>query len=225
MISSSIKLSDYFTVGDLIPTSTGIPNNPSTQKELDSLKKLANVLDEIQSKVGPFRIASGYRAPLVNAAVGGSNTSRHMTGEAVDIIPTTKTAEKYWVDLLSDPTLRELLGEISYKKPQGSIHLSLPYTSSMGLTVIGSARLADGSPMVYRSLTPKQEEEFFSKYGLFDENTYADLQKYQAGIASTIQNLFSSTKSDPVLMGKTMLILGGGVLSLALLVKSLRKHG
>lgn len=32
----------------------------------------------------PILISSAYRSPAVNAAVGGSKTSQHMTGQAVD---------------------------------------------------------------------------------------------------------------------------------------------
>lgn len=217
MISSNTRLSDYFTVADLTVTSTGIPNLP-TQSELASLKELASVLDILKQRIGGFRIASGYRSPLVNAAVGGSSTSRHMKGEAVDIIPLTKTAEKYWAEILANPDLRKKLGEISYKKPQGSIHLSLPYRTKFGFQVIGSARLAEGSPMVYKSINQSQENSFLAKYGLIDTRTPATIDEMQASIAASVQNLFKDVAPQSN-MGKTFMVAGMGALALVLFIK------
>jgi hypothetical protein len=218
MIAPNTRLSDYYTVADLTTTSTGIANLPTTQKELDSLKKLASVLDILKRKLGSFRIASGYRNALVNAAVGGSSTSRHMTGEAVDIVPTSMSAEKYWASILADPALRNSLGEISYKKPQNSIHLSLPFSSYLGAQVIGSARVADGSPMVYKSISKSQENDYLAKYNLIDTRTPATIEYMQASTAQAVQNLFNKV-APQTYMGKAVLLLGIGSLALIAVVK------
>lgn len=45
-----------------------------------------DVLDPLREAWGkPIRVTSGYRCPTLNALVGGSKTSQHMTGEAADI--------------------------------------------------------------------------------------------------------------------------------------------
>lgn len=199
-ISPDTRLSTHFTLRDLTQTSTGIANLP-TATELPLLRKLASVLDILKEKVGPFRIASGYRSPLVNAAVGGSSTSRHMAGDAVDIVPLTMTAEEYWSKIIANPALRNSLGEISYKIPQGSIHISLPFTNSYGGRVVASARVASGSPMVYRSQTESQIASYLSKYGL----------SFKSGLPSIQIAGFD--------FGLGFLVLSGGLLGLALAIK------
>lgn len=64
----------------------GIENFPSWD-EVTIMKKFANeVLDVIRSHWGqPLLLSSGYRVPTLNAAVGGSPTSDHQNGLAVDI--------------------------------------------------------------------------------------------------------------------------------------------
>lgn len=68
----------------------GIENFPNWD-EVSIMKKFANeVLDVIRSHWGqPLLLSSGYRVPALNAAVGGSPTSDHQNGLAVDIkLPT-----------------------------------------------------------------------------------------------------------------------------------------
>lgn len=48
------------------------------------------VLDPLRTKVGVIRVNSGYRTPAHNKEVGGSPTSQHITGQAVDILPLEK---------------------------------------------------------------------------------------------------------------------------------------
>ena len=39
-----------------------------------------------------LEVVSGYRDPVYNAKIGGAKQSRHMTGEAVDVVPYHGTA-------------------------------------------------------------------------------------------------------------------------------------
>jgi zinc D-Ala-D-Ala carboxypeptidase len=64
----------------------GIDNSPPPEV-LDNLKVLAAGLEQVQSLLGrPLEISSGYRCPALNAAVGGSTTSKHVQGLAVDFV-------------------------------------------------------------------------------------------------------------------------------------------
>jgi zinc D-Ala-D-Ala carboxypeptidase len=62
-------------------------NNSPNALQLANLKALAeNILQPLRDGVGfPIAISSGLRVPALNAAVKGSKTSQHTTGEAVDI--------------------------------------------------------------------------------------------------------------------------------------------
>jgi hypothetical protein len=65
----------------------GLPNVPSPHgQEHANLIRLAKVMETVRALLddNPVLISSGYRSPKVNAAVGGSKTSAHMSGLAVD---------------------------------------------------------------------------------------------------------------------------------------------
>ena len=81
-----IRLGEFFTLDEFVKTSTGIENIPTE----DAIRRLTllvqNVLEPLRKALGkPINITSGYRSPLVNAAVvGSSKTSQHSKGEAAD---------------------------------------------------------------------------------------------------------------------------------------------
>ena len=94
-INKNIHLSEHFTLGELCKTSvkTADGNIPS-HAAINNLKNLCeNWLEDLRyshnalydDKEEPIIITSGYRSPEVNKAVGGSTTSNHLTGCAVDI--------------------------------------------------------------------------------------------------------------------------------------------
>lgn len=85
-----MKEPKYFQLSEFLESETamtlGIENFPSWE-EVECMKKFANeVLDVIRSHWGEaLLISSGYRVPDLNIAVGGSPTSDHVNGLAVDI--------------------------------------------------------------------------------------------------------------------------------------------
>jgi hypothetical protein len=85
-----MKLTENFTLSEMVKSETalrhGLDNTPG-DAEIANLKRLAeNVLQPIRNhyRTG-VKVNSGYRAPNVNAAVGGSKTSDHCRGQAADI--------------------------------------------------------------------------------------------------------------------------------------------
>jgi peptidoglycan hydrolase-like protein with peptidoglycan-binding domain len=63
----------------------GISNKPNAEHErnlIESAKKLWQPVRELLDE--PMHINSGYRSPAVNSAVGGSRTSAHSVGRAID---------------------------------------------------------------------------------------------------------------------------------------------
>ena len=80
----------YFTIAELCRSNTADRleiNNRCRQEHVENLAALVdNVLDPLRTWWGkPLTISSGYRCPELNAAVKGSWTSQHMSGQAVDI--------------------------------------------------------------------------------------------------------------------------------------------
>lgn len=83
------RLSDHFTLAEMTHSGTalrrGLDNTPPPEV-LDQLILTADRMEGVRQLLGnkPIRVTSGYRSPAVNRAVGGSRTSAHRTGHAVD---------------------------------------------------------------------------------------------------------------------------------------------
>jgi uncharacterized protein YcbK (DUF882 family) len=103
-MNSKMKLSEHFTLGELTKTKHVTPDgNIPSHVVIENLKRLCPWLEELRysyntlycltpgedydesKNVEPIIINSGYRSPAVNKLAGGSNTSNHLTGCAVDI--------------------------------------------------------------------------------------------------------------------------------------------
>jgi zinc D-Ala-D-Ala carboxypeptidase len=67
-------------------TRKGIKNIPNAQ-ELARMKNVATkIFDKVRDHFDvPIKVSSFFRSKELNAAVGGSKTSQHMTGEAIDM--------------------------------------------------------------------------------------------------------------------------------------------
>ena len=81
----------YFTIKELSYSKTAeeknINNSPdiNIQKHLEELIKFLNPLREAWGE--PILVSSGFRCPELNKAVNGSETSAHLIGYAVDLVP------------------------------------------------------------------------------------------------------------------------------------------
>lgn len=80
----SDRLSEHFTWAEATITQTGLDNTPHGPAR-EAVIETALFMDGVRSLFGrPIEVTSWYRSPEVNRAVGGSRTSDHMTGYAVD---------------------------------------------------------------------------------------------------------------------------------------------
>lgn len=85
-----MKLSNNLSLSEMTKSITairlGIDNTP-TETHLNNMKALANnVFQPIRDYFGkPITISSGYRSEKLNKVIGGSLTSQHSKGEAMDI--------------------------------------------------------------------------------------------------------------------------------------------
>ncbi len=82
-------LSTHFLLDELtnsqVAARRGIDNTPDAAT-IERLKKTCYGLEEVRILLGgyPIIISSGYRSPALNMAVGGSEGSQHLLGQAVD---------------------------------------------------------------------------------------------------------------------------------------------
>ena len=85
-----MQLSKNLTLAEVTRSETakrkGISNMP-TPEHIENFKKLAeNIFQPIREHFGvPIHISSGYRSKALNATIGGSLSSQHCQGEAIDI--------------------------------------------------------------------------------------------------------------------------------------------
>ena len=85
-----MKISEHLSLSEVTRSETakrrGISNTP-TAEHLENFKKLAeNIFEPIREHFGvPIHISSGYRSKELNSAIGGSLSSQHCQGKAIDI--------------------------------------------------------------------------------------------------------------------------------------------
>jgi zinc D-Ala-D-Ala carboxypeptidase len=85
------QLTPNFTLEEFTDSQTaarrGLNNvPPPSSHERKGIQRTAEVMEKVRTLLGdkPILVSSGYRSPPVNAAVGGSKNSAHMSGLAVD---------------------------------------------------------------------------------------------------------------------------------------------
>jgi len=84
-----MRLSKNFVLSEITHSNTakrlGIRNEP-TESHLQNMQHLiTNLIQPLRDALGPIRISSGYRNPSLNRAIGGSVSSQHCKGEALDL--------------------------------------------------------------------------------------------------------------------------------------------
>lgn len=81
----STHITNHFTWSEATTTSTGLENVPQAYEKAN-LVQTFRILERVRVFCGfPLIINSAFRSPEVNEAVGGSSTSYHLDGRAVDI--------------------------------------------------------------------------------------------------------------------------------------------
>lgn len=103
-----MQLSKNLSLAEVMRSETakrkGISNMP-TPEHIENFKKLAeNVFQPIREHFGvPIHISSGYRSKALNTAIGGSLSSQHCKGEAIDIdMDGTTITNKQIFDFVKD---------------------------------------------------------------------------------------------------------------------------
>lgn len=97
----------YFTIEELTRSATattrGIDNTPTPEIKANLERLVDKVLDGLREIYGkPITVNSGYRCPELNKAVGGSKTSDHMNGFAVDITASSKKENAILFQIIKD---------------------------------------------------------------------------------------------------------------------------
>jgi hypothetical protein len=80
-------LTPHFTLEELTHTDHRELDNTPNSSEINNLKRLAEMLEEVKDLLNgkPIMVNSAFRSKAVNDAVGSKDTSQHRVGCAADI--------------------------------------------------------------------------------------------------------------------------------------------
>lgn len=124
-----MQISQYVSYEEAVKSQTAerknIPNQPNTE-QTENMKYVArNVFDKVREAMGvPLYVSSFFRSPALNKAIGGSKTSEHMEGCAIDIDHPTlnKQIFEYIKDNLP---FNQLIWEFGDEDSPAWVHVSL----------------------------------------------------------------------------------------------------
>ena len=127
------NISRHITYAEAIRSATaarlGVSNTPSTE-HIVAMKRIAErVFEPLRTYFGaPIEVGSFFRNPQVNAAIGGSATSQHMKGEAMDInkfaASNYTNAELFWY-IKERLEFDQLIWEFGTESEPDWVHVSL----------------------------------------------------------------------------------------------------
>jgi putative chitinase len=159
------KLSEHFTLEELTRTSTGLKNIPSTG-EITHLKRLCAVcLEPLREYLKvPMLINSGFRSRAVNIAVGGSRTSDHPNGDAVDFRTATHSSIKLWKLIITSGILFKQV--ILEHDKINCVHLSCGDDRANKCQILVRWKGSDGY-IKYKTLTRNQALNYDGDYSKF----------------------------------------------------------
>lgn len=152
-----MKISKHLSLAEVTRSETakrkGISNMP-TPEHLENFKKLAtNIFEPIREhfKV-PIHISSGYRSKQLNTAIGGSLSSQHCSGEAVDIDmdgSTNGITNKQVFDFIKEHlNFDQLIWEFGTNANPDWVHVSFESTGKQRKQVLRAVK--QGSKTIYQ---------------------------------------------------------------------------
>jgi hypothetical protein len=133
----------------------GISNMP-TPEHIENFKKLAeNVFQPIREHFGvPIHISSGYRSAALNKAVGGSASSQHCTGEAIDIDMdgTSITNAQIFNFIKDNLNFDQLIAEFPVNSNPAWVHVSYESTGKQRKQILVAKKVGGATKYIaYKS--------------------------------------------------------------------------
>jgi hypothetical protein len=144
-----MKLSAHLDLSEVTRSESakrnGISNMP-TEQHIANFKLLAEkIFEPIRMHFNcPIHISSAYRSEALNKAVGGSSTSQHCTGEAIDVDmdgSTSGVTNKMVFDYIKDNLVfDQLIYEFGDSKNPDWVHVSYESTGKQRKQVLRAVR-------------------------------------------------------------------------------------
>jgi hypothetical protein len=123
-----MNLSKNFTLKELTfsPTAIkkGIDNTPNAQATRNLRLLCENILEPLRAHMGiPIKVSSGYRSEVLNSLIGGSKSSQHRFGQAVDFDLGNRCAEAFKF-IMENLNYDQIIWEFGNDKQPDWIHVS-----------------------------------------------------------------------------------------------------
>jgi len=144
-----MKLSEHLDLSEVIRSESakrkGISNMP-TEAHIANFKLLAEkIFQPIREHFRcPIHISSGYRSKELNAAIGGSATSQHCSGEAIDIdmdgTPNGVTNRMVFDYIKDNLEFDQLIYEFGDKENPDWVHVSYESTGKQRKQILRAVR-------------------------------------------------------------------------------------
>jgi hypothetical protein len=138
-----VKLSEHLDLSEIIRSESakrnGISNMP-TPEHIENLKALAEkIFEPIRNhfKV-PIRVSSGYRSKELNAKVGGSKSSDHCFGYAIDLDAdgTSITNNEIFYFIKDNLNFKQLIFEFPVNGQASWVHVSYDHKNLKNETLV-----------------------------------------------------------------------------------------
>ena len=149
---NKMQLSKNLSLAEVMRSETakrkGISNMP-TPEHIENFKLLAeNVFQPIREHFGvPIHISSGYRSKALNTAVGGSLSSQHCSGEAIDIDMdgTSVTNAQIFNYIKDNLNFDQMIWEFGTDSNPDWVHVSYESTGKQRKQILKAVKSAKGT--------------------------------------------------------------------------------
>jgi hypothetical protein len=145
-----MKLSEHLSLSEVTRSESakrkGISNMP-TAEHIANFKLLAEkVFEPIRTHFRcPIIISSGYRSKELNAAIGGSSTSEHCSGQAIDIdmdgTPNGVTNRMVFDYIKDNLDFNQLIFEFGDAQNPDWVHVSYSATGNQRKQILRASRV------------------------------------------------------------------------------------
>jgi hypothetical protein len=121
-------LTPHFTLEELTHTDHRELDNTPNSSEINNLKRLAEMLEEVKTLLDgkPIMINSAFRSKAVNDAVGSKDTSQHRVGCAADIRVPGLTPDQVVKAIIGSPIVYDQI----IREFDSWTHISVPNNPS-----------------------------------------------------------------------------------------------
>ena len=122
-------LTQHFTLEELTATQHREFDNTPNSSEINNLKRLAEMLEEVKTLLDnkPIMVNSAFRSKAVNDAVGSKDTSQHRVGCAADIRVPGLTPDQVVKAIIGSPIAYDQI----IREFDAWTHISVPNSTAL----------------------------------------------------------------------------------------------